>query len=137
MPDNSYTFTGTVTTIGETVSRGAAGFTVRQIVLDSGGKYPQPIPFEFVKDRCALLDGFKPGDVVTIGFNLRGNEYKGNIYLKAQGWRISKAQQSGEDHGQDSQPPPRPARNQAPANQAAPSAQPAGAPPPPDDDVPF
>jgi len=49
------------------------GFEKREFVVDTGGKYPQQIKLELIKDKCALLDGLSVGQSVAVSFNVRGN----------------------------------------------------------------
>ena len=76
-----------------------SGFEKREIVITTEEQYPQDIKVEFLKDKCSILDNYKVGDSVTVGINLRGNEYKGNYYVSIVGWRISKAEESTEPVG--------------------------------------
>jgi len=64
------------------------GFEKREFVVDTGGKYPQQIKLELIKDKCALLDGLSVGQSVAVSFNVRGNEYNGRHYVNLQAWKI-------------------------------------------------
>lgn len=86
---DNYEATGTVKAIGEETTHGAKGFRKREIVVTIGEKYPQDVPFEFVQDKCGILDGFSVGQSVTVSFNLRGREWNGRYYAGLQGWRIA------------------------------------------------
>ena len=68
-----------------------SGFTKREFVVTTLEEYPQDIKIEVVKDKCALLDTFKVGDVVDVAINLRGNCYNEKYYVNIQGWKINKA----------------------------------------------
>ncbi len=81
--------TGTILLIGETQTFNS-GFQKREFVVDTGGKYPQQIKLEVVKDNCQTLDTYRNGDAVAVDFNLRGNEYNGKYYVNLQAWRITK-----------------------------------------------
>jgi len=63
-------------------------FKKRTVVLNTGGDYPQSVPFEFVQGNVDKLDGFGVGEEVTIHFNLRGQAYNGKYYPSLQGWKI-------------------------------------------------
>ena len=76
-----------------------SGFEKREIVITTEEQYPQDIKVEFLKDKCSIIDNYKVGDSVTVGINLRGNEYKGNYYVSIVGWRISKSEQSTQPVG--------------------------------------
>ena len=72
-------------------------FRKREIVVEyaSNPKYPELIKFEFVQDKCDLLDGFKVGQEVRVYFDLKGRKWtdrngKAQYFTTLQGWRISK-----------------------------------------------
>jgi hypothetical protein len=66
----------------------ASGFTKREFVVETGGKYPQLIKLECVKDRVADLDKIQPGDVVNVSFDIRGSEYKDRHYVNLVAWKV-------------------------------------------------
>ncbi len=69
----------------------ASGFSKREFVVEvPDGRFPQMIKFECVKDKIAMLDGLKPGDEVTVSFDIRGSEYKERFYVNLNAWKISK-----------------------------------------------
>ena len=78
---------GTVETILE-IQEFASGFKKRTIVVNTGGKYPQMVPIEFAKEKINLLDSLTNGQEVTIGVNIRGNEYNGKYYVSLAGWKV-------------------------------------------------
>lgn len=84
----SYELKGTIKQIGDVQSFGSNGFTKRQFVVTTDEQYPQDIPLEFVKDKCAKLDNHHVGESVTVSFNLRGREWKENHYVNLNAWRI-------------------------------------------------
>lgn len=65
-----------------------SGFQKREFVVTTSEQYPQDIKMEFIKDKCALLDKYKVGQDVTVGFNLRGNEFNDKYYVNLQAWKI-------------------------------------------------
>jgi len=67
-----------------------SGFSKRVLVINTGGKYPQMIPVEFVKDKVELLAGLRKKQEVTASVNLRGNEFNGKYYANIQGWKLDK-----------------------------------------------
>ena len=71
-----------------------SGFTKREFVVTTQEQFPQDIKVEVVKDKCSILDNYKPGNVVSVGINLRGNEYQGKYYVSIQGWKITKEEGS-------------------------------------------
>ena len=90
----SYDLEGTVKEIHETKTFGS-GFTKREfivtVVRGPEDKYPQHIKLSVVKDKCAVLDKFKPGQAVKVSFDLRGSEYQGRYYTDLQAWKIAPA----------------------------------------------
>ena len=115
---NKYEITGKIIHIGETQTF-ASGFTKREIVIEeSADKYPQTIKFDTVKEGCDRLDAFRLGQVVTVAFNIRGNEHNGKYYVSLQAWKVTA-------DGQD-------AHNESKANGYQPQRSPnqGGAPPP-------
>lgn len=81
------TLSGKVIAVGE-VKTFASGFSVRELVIDNGGNWPNPIPVRFAKERTALLDNVKPDDHITIQYRLSGREYNGRYYSDVQGLAI-------------------------------------------------
>ena len=92
---DSYEVTGTLRVIGG-IQTFPSGFTKREIIIETDGKYPQLIKLELFKDQTELTNGLKPEDPVTAGFNLRGNEHNGKYYTNLVAWRISKDQAPGQ-----------------------------------------
>jgi len=95
----NYDMTGTVKVLGEAQTF-SSGFTKREIVVTvEAGKYPQDVSLEFVQDNVQKLDAVRIGDVVTIGFNIRGREYNGRYFNNLVGWKLT-AEQSTQSAGQ-------------------------------------
>jgi hypothetical protein len=46
------------------------------------------VPVDFAKEKINLLDSLTDGQEVTIGVNLRGNEYNGKYYVSLAGWKV-------------------------------------------------
>jgi hypothetical protein len=92
----SYELEGSIKVIGETASFGAKGFTKRELVVTtSADRYPQDIKLEFVKEKTSLLDNFRVGQSVKVGFDIRGGEYNGRYFVNLTGWKIENADGSG------------------------------------------
>lgn len=88
-------------------------FTKRVFVItDNSSQYPQIIPFELVKDKCALIDRYKVGDDVKVFFNIRGREWtspKGELkyFTSLNAWKIEKVSSAaGNDVAPASEEPP-------------------------------
>jgi hypothetical protein len=77
---------GKIQTIGQTQTipskNGGRDLVKRELVLDAsaydrwtGDKFDNFPSFEFIGQRCADLDNFKAGDIVTVSFDIRGRFY--------------------------------------------------------------
>lgn len=74
-----------------------SGFNKREFVITTkDDKYPQEIKFETVKDKTSMLDGISEGDEVTVSFDIRGREWKGNYYVNLNAWKIAAGASKGE-----------------------------------------
>lgn len=80
--------TGRLTTIGQTVQipskTGGEPFVKREFLLDATthdpytgerSQYENILPLEVSGDKCAELDQFRVGDVITVSFALQGREW--------------------------------------------------------------
>jgi Domain of unknown function (DUF3127) len=84
----AYELEGTIKVIMDIQTFGS-GFTKREFVLTTDSeKYPQDIKMEFVKDKTSLLDNYRPGQRVKVGFDLRGSEHNGRYYVNVLAFRI-------------------------------------------------
>ena len=83
----SYNVIGTLKSIGE-IESFPSGFTKRQIVVETGGKYPQLIKLDLLKEKTEYTRNLAEGDGVTVSFDLRGNEHNGRVYTNLVAWRI-------------------------------------------------
>lgn len=85
---NKYEITGSIIVIEDTQTF-ASGFAKRSFVIRTQeDKYPQDIKLDALKDDCARLDAYEVGDVISVSFNLRGNEYQGKYYVSLQAWKF-------------------------------------------------
>jgi hypothetical protein len=83
-----YQLTGRLFKLADTQTF-ASGFQKREFVIEeTEGKYPQQIKFEAMKDGCTRLDAYREGDILTVHFNLRGNEHNGKFYVSLQAWKF-------------------------------------------------
>ena len=76
-------------------------FKKREFVVEysENPSYPEYIKFEFIQDKCDLLNSFNIGDEVTISFNLKGRKWtdpQGTVkyFNTLQAWRME--QKSGD-----------------------------------------
>ncbi len=90
------TITGTIKVVGKTQDV-SEKFRKRELVVtEPSGQRPQHIPVEFTQDRCGLLDGYNPGDEVTVSCYVNGREWAGRdgvtkYFLSLSGNRIDRA----------------------------------------------
>ena len=88
---------GRIIKISPTQTVGQNGFQRRDVVISTEEQYPQYIPFDFVQEKCVLLDNFQVGQLVRISFNIRGREWvnpqgETKYIVNLQGWRIENAE---------------------------------------------
>ena len=81
-----HTEKGIIEHIGET-QHFDSGFKKRVIVLElsSNPDYPNPTPFEFMKDSVDMLDGLTPGEEAEVDFYVGGNNWKEKYYSNLRG----------------------------------------------------
>jgi hypothetical protein len=90
------TITGTIKVVGKTQDV-SDKFRKRELVVtEPSGQRPQHIPVEFTQDRCGLLDGYNPGDEVTVSCYVNGREWAGRdgvtkYFLSLSGNRIERS----------------------------------------------
>ena len=89
---------GKIKKIGN-VEQVSASFQKRELVIATEEQYPQFISINFVQDKCDILNGYKLGDSVAVGINLRGREWvnpqgETKYFNDIQGWKISKLDSS-------------------------------------------
>ena len=65
---------GTIYKVGE-VQQISEKFQKREIVIRTGGDYPQLIGCHLTQDKCVLADNIKVGDEIDVSINLRGREW--------------------------------------------------------------
>ncbi len=96
---------GKIKLLGEVQTYGN-DFTKKEVVITTLEQYPQDISIEFVKGAIDKLDGFKVGQNVKIGINIKGREWTnpdtGQVkhFNSIQGWRI----EAYEDNAEVQQP---------------------------------
>jgi len=72
---SDFNITGTVLHVGDTQVF-SEKFQKRNLELETGEPaYPQINEFQFTQDRVSLLNNIFEGDVVKVGFYLRGREW--------------------------------------------------------------
>lgn len=58
------------------------------ITLD-GGKYPNDVAIDFLKDKVNLLDNARIGNIATVKINIQSREYNSKWYTNVVGWSIN------------------------------------------------
>lgn len=76
-------------------------FSKREFVVEyaENPQYPEFVKFELIQDKCGLLDMYNVGDMITIGFNLKGRKWtnpKGELvyFNSLQAWKIFGGEQA-------------------------------------------
>src|SRR5690242_801791 len=90
MASDSFNITGEIQEIFDTEEIGENRLRKREFVIKTGGKYPQVLKFQCVKDKCDLLDQFQRGDLADVGFDLRGREHNGKYYNSLECWKLTR-----------------------------------------------
>ena len=75
-------------------------FKKRDIVINTGGDYPQEIKIQFVNDQCYLFEEINEGAEVDAHCNIRGRSWQpptGELkyFNTIQGWRIDVVNDAG------------------------------------------
>lgn len=71
--------------------RNAAGtFWKREVVVETGLRFSNPLKVTFQKERTEALEGVAVDDVVTIPYVLNGREYEGRYYVDIVGMGLQK-----------------------------------------------
>ena len=75
-------------------------FKVREFILtDPSTQYPQHIAFQVTQERCSLLDNFREGDSIKLGFYIKGREWQSKegemrYFNSLEAWKIEAANSS-------------------------------------------
>ena len=109
----TYNITGRIKSIGKTQDISEKFRKRELILLESVGQRDQPVPIEFTQDRTDMLDGFNPGEEVTVSFFINGREWVGRdgvvkYFLNLSGNRIDRVGATTGSSGSIPPPPPPP-----------------------------
>tara|TARA_R110000772_G_scaffold9622_7_gene31574 strand:+ start:21150 stop:21557 length:408 start_codon:yes stop_codon:yes gene_type:complete len=91
-------------------------FTKRDIVVKTGGDYPQLISIQFVQDQVFLFNDILEGANVVVDVNIRGREWTNpstgevKYFNTLQGWKIEQVNNAGSPKPQPA-PAPKPIGN--------------------------
>lgn len=105
------TITGTIKVVGKT-QQISEKFSKRELVVtEPGGQFPKHIPIEFKQDKTGMLDGYNPGDEVSVTAFVDGREWTGKdgvakYFLSLSGSRIERTGASSSGGGYQAAPPP-------------------------------
>lgn len=85
---------GTIKKIGSIVNV-SDKFKKREVIITTDDQYPQDIAIQFNQDNVFLIEEYKVGEQVVVGYNLKGREWtnpQGEVkyFNTIEGWRISK-----------------------------------------------
>jgi len=73
----------------------AGTFWKREVVVETGLRFPNPLKVSFQKEATNHLDGVAEGDCVIITYVLNGREYDGRYYVDIVGTGLQKIVGSG------------------------------------------
>lgn len=68
---------GKVLSIGEVWQNDAGTFWKREVVIETGYKYPNPIKVVFKNEKSALVENIAEGDCVFVQYSLSGRSWDG------------------------------------------------------------
>jgi len=63
-------------------------FTVREFVVETKEKYPQPLAFELYDDTKNVLESIPVGQSVNVFFSQRGRVFNGRTFVTNRAWKI-------------------------------------------------
>jgi hypothetical protein len=73
----------------------AGTFWKREVVVETGLRFPNPLKVSFQKEATSHLDGVAEGDCVIITYVLNGREYDGRYYVDIVGTGLQKITGAG------------------------------------------
>lgn len=107
-------FTGTIHKIFDEVHISAT-FKKRDVVLETSETkgdttYTELVSFQFIQDKCDLLNNYKVGDSVEVGFNLKGRKWtspqgEDKYFNTLQAWMIHSEKEAYETTSLDDKAP--------------------------------
>jgi uncharacterized protein DUF3127 len=91
-------------------------FKKREFVVEysENPQYPEFVKFEFIQEKCDLLDNYAVGDEVEISFNLKGRKWtdpQGTVkyFNTLQAWKLDKKSAAAPAEGNTAPPAEEPA----------------------------
>lgn len=83
----AYEISGTIKVLFETQSF-PSGFSKREFVITTEGKFPQDIKLECLKEKADQLDLVREGQKVKVQFDINGREYNGRYFVNLNAWKV-------------------------------------------------
>jgi single-stranded DNA-binding protein len=68
---------GKVIAVGENWTNNAGTFTKREVIIETGLRYTNPLKVTFKNDKTSLLEDLKEGDCVIVTYQLDGRAWDG------------------------------------------------------------
>ena len=83
--------TGTIYKVGDVQEFGSNGFKKREVVVNTGGEYPQYMPISITKDKAVQFNG-AVGQTITVSVDLRGRSWTNpqgeeKFFVDIEGWK--------------------------------------------------
>lgn len=98
---------GRAVKIGDTEVK-SESFSVRELVIETEGHYPQFVVFQLAQDRTGLADKIEIGDLIDVYYDFRGRSWNGKYFTNINAWKIEKVH--GEQPTRANAPKPAPAQ---------------------------
>jgi hypothetical protein len=68
-------------------------FQTREFVIETEDRgYKNYIKFQLTQDRCQIIDGYSEGQIIKVGFDLRGREWQGRYFTNLNAWKVDKVE---------------------------------------------
>ena len=65
----------------------------QDFIVKTNDNYPKQICFTVWGETTNLVKTLKPGEIITVSFDLESREYNNRYYTEAKAWKIEKANQ--------------------------------------------
>lgn len=81
---------GKVHTVFPVETKGNFSFRVLWLTTEYESQYPQLIELQFPQQKTDLLNNIKEGDIIEVGYNLRGRQWNDKVFNTLSGWKVNK-----------------------------------------------
>jgi hypothetical protein len=89
----AYDVTGKLHKVFDTENK-TDSFRAREFVIETDDRgYKNYIKFQLTQDRCDLIESYKPEDMITVTFDLRGREWNEKYFTNLNAWKIAPLEQ--------------------------------------------